>query len=75
MSCIPALKANGQKITFDCGVDDFFATVNNNLHQRMVEEKIPHDYTSRPGNHSWNYWRNSIIYHLTFFNEAFNSKL
>lgn len=74
MSCIPALKANGQKITFDCGVDDFFATVNNNLHQRLVEEKIPHDYTSRPGNHSWNYWRNSIIYHLTFFNEAFNSK-
>lgn len=74
MSCIPALKANGQKITFDCGVDDFFATVNNNLHQRMVEEKIPHDYTSRPGSHSWTYWRNSIIYHLTFFNEAFNSK-
>lgn len=74
MSCIPALKANGQKIIFDCGVDDFFAGVNNELHRRLVDEKIPHDFTSRPGAHSWNYWRNSILYHLTFFNEVFNGR-
>lgn len=69
---IPQIKEAGLAILFDCGVDDFFADVNNSLHSAMVEAGIPHDYISRPGNHSWKYWGNSVLYHLLFFNEFFS---
>lgn len=68
---IDALKAANLNIIFDCGVDDFFAAVNEDLHKRLLEAKVPHDYSSRPGKHTWEYWRNSALYHLLFFNEAF----
>lgn len=69
---IPQLKEAGLNITFDCGSDDFFAKVNDKLHRDLLDANIPHDYTSRPGNHSHKYWANSILYHLLFFNQAFN---
>lgn len=68
---VPQIKANGQNITFDCGTDDFFATVNENMHKALLDAKVPHDYASRPGAHTFKYWANSILYHLLFFNEAF----
>jgi S-formylglutathione hydrolase FrmB len=59
---------NGElKIIFDCGVSDFFITVNRNLHQKLLEKKIDHDYTERPGGHNGAYWRNSIDYQVLFF--------
>ena len=58
-------------IIFDCGKDDFFAAVNDSLHQVLLRQGIDHDYTSRPGKHSHAYWRNSILYHLLYFNQAF----
>lgn len=70
-SCVPALKKAGLNLLIDCGNDDFFAGVNEQLHRRLLEEKIPHDYISRPGAHTWDYWNNSVVYHLTFFSEAF----
>ncbi len=72
INLVPTLKPGQINITFDCGIDDFFAEVNNNFHLALVKAKIPHDYTVRPGGHSHAYWRNSILYHLLFFNEAFN---
>lgn len=65
------LKPGMLNITFDCGVDDFFAAVNRELHESLLKAGIPHDYTERPGRHSHAYWANSILYHLLFFNEAF----
>lgn len=62
------------QIIFDCGVDDFFYTVNKNLHLKMVERNIPHTYIERPGKHNWDYWENAIKYQLVFFNDFFNSK-
>ncbi|MDE6157020.1 MAG: esterase family protein, partial [Muribaculaceae bacterium] len=70
-SLVPQMKDAGLNIIFDCGTDDFFAGVNNDLHQAMAEAKIPHDYISRPGAHTHPYWANSLLYHLLFFNEAF----
>jgi S-formylglutathione hydrolase FrmB len=61
------------RLIFDCGVDDFFYTVNHHLHEKMVENKIPHDYSERPGKHTWTYWTNSIQYHLLFFNNFFTA--
>lgn len=62
-------------ITFDCGVDDFFYEGNKKLHQELLRLKIPHDYTERPGNHSWDYWANSVQYHLLFFKKYFDKSL
>ena len=66
------LKPGQLNIIFDCGKDDFFAEVNNNLHQALLDRGIDHDYISRPGKHTHLYWRNAILYHLLFFNQAFN---
>lgn len=59
------------KIIFDCGKEDFFADVNRELHDKLMAEGIPHEYTVRPGKHNWEYWRNSIKYHLLYFDTFF----
>lgn len=65
------LKPGQLNIIFDCGCDDFFHKVNADLHKQLLEQKIPHDYISRPGGHSQKYWANSVLYQLLFFNENF----
>ncbi len=65
------LENRNLKLIFDCGTDDFFYEVNKELHQKMLYQKIPHDYTERPGKHDWNYWPNSIKYHMVFFDSFF----
>ncbi|MEO6522487.1 MAG: alpha/beta hydrolase family protein [Mucilaginibacter sp.] len=61
-------------LIIDCGTEDFFYKVNLNFHNILLENKIPHDFITRPGAHNWAYWSNSIIYQLAFFNEYFRSK-
>ena len=58
-----------QAISIDCGVDDFFIGVNRNLHALLLDRHVPHDYTERSGNHSWNYWANAIKYQMLFISE------
>lgn len=72
VNLVKDIKPGQINIYFDCGVDDFFAQVNENLHRALLEAGIPHDYVSRPGAHTWEYWNNSILHHLLFFSEAFN---
>lgn len=69
---VPRLQPGQLNIIFDCGTDDFFAEVNDRLHQALRVAKIPHDYISRPGRHTQPYWANSILYQLLYFNEHFN---
>lgn len=64
----------GLAIIVDCGVDDFFYKDNVALHSKMVKLKIAHDYTERPGSHTWPYWANSVQYQLLFFRNFFNKK-
>ena len=71
INLLDSIKGKPLKLIFDCGVDDFFYTVNRNLHNKMIEYKIPHDYIERPGRHTWDYWQNSLKYQLLFFNEYF----
>lgn len=61
-------------ILLDCGVDDFFIDINRRLHQKMLENKIDHEYIERPGKHSWQYWTNALEYHLLFFKKSFERK-
>lgn len=72
INLVNSLKPGQLNLTIDCGVDDFFIEVNRDVHKALVNAKIPHDYTEHPGAHTRAYWRNSILYHLLFFNEAFN---
>jgi len=59
-------------ILVDCGTEDFFFRVNNNLHEKMLERNIAHDYITRPGGHNWNYWNNAILYQTLFMRQFFD---
>jgi S-formylglutathione hydrolase FrmB len=68
------LKPNALALIIDCGNDDFFNGINNELHEKLLKNKIPHDYTVRPGGHTWEYWANSIQYQALYFNQFFVNK-
>lgn len=65
------IESTNQRIYIDCGVSDFFYKVNEDLHALLLEKKIDHEYTTRPGNHTWPYWCNSIDFHMIFFSKGF----
>jgi len=69
MGMLDKLKANKLPLIIDCGVDDFLIEPNRELHRRLVYNKVDHDYTERPGAHTWEYWENSLPYHVLFFNK------
>lgn len=69
LSRIDLLKSNKMPLIIDCGVDDFLIETNRELHRRLVYNKIPHDYTERPGAHTWEYWNNALPYHILFFSK------
>lgn len=63
------LKKNNLPLIFDIGVDDFLINGNRDLHRQLMENQTPHDYTERPGAHTWDYWGNSLPYQLLFFSK------
>jgi putative tributyrin esterase len=69
LGMIEKIKANKMPLIIDIGVDDFLIESNRELHRRLVYEKVPHDYTERPGAHTWEYWENSVPYHAYFFSK------
>ncbi|MES1218472.1 MAG: alpha/beta hydrolase family protein [Bacteroidota bacterium] len=68
------LKDGELKLIIDCGLDDFFLEVNRNLHKKLMDRKISHDYIERPGAHNGAYWNNSIDYQVLFFHKFFMEK-
>ncbi|MBN3583395.1 esterase family protein [Algoriphagus aestuarii] len=66
---IDKIKENGIALTLDIGVDDFLIKTNRQMHELLLVNKIDHDYTERPGAHTWNYWTESLPYHLLFFSK------
>ncbi|SFW84410.1 alpha/beta hydrolase [Chitinophaga sancti] len=62
------------ELSIDCGAEDFFHNCNDRLHELLLERNIPHDYTVRPGGHTWEYWSNSIQYQALFFHNYFDRK-
>lgn len=61
-------------IIIDCGTEDFFYKVNEELHQQLLLRNIPHDYITRPGAHNWPYWNNAVQYQLLFMKKFFEAK-
>ncbi len=62
-------------IIFDCGTEDFLIEPNRRAHEKMLQLKIPHTYTERPGKHDWDYWNKALWYQLLFFKQYFNNKI
>ncbi|MES2265417.1 MAG: alpha/beta hydrolase family protein [Bacteroidota bacterium] len=74
VSLVHLIKPNALALTFDCGYDDGMYSGNQELHEKLIERKIPHDYTVRPGGHTWEYWGNSVNYQALFFSRYFNNE-
>jgi S-formylglutathione hydrolase FrmB len=66
------LTPNSMALIIDCGTDDFFYKVNVNLHDKLVERNIPHDFIARPGGHTWPYWANAVKYQMLYMSIFFN---
>ena len=71
MGQLKRIKNGDLWITFDCGEADFFLEVNKDLHKRLLGLGIDHDFTTRPGGHTSEYWGNSIDYHILFVEKYF----
>lgn len=74
VNMLDLLPNNSLKLIIDCGVDDFFMHVNRDLHAKMLDKKINHDYIERPGEHNLAYWENALKFQLLFFSNFFNEK-
>ncbi|MFT4093839.1 MAG: alpha/beta hydrolase family protein [Niabella sp.] len=68
------IEPNTLSIIIDCGTEDFFYKVNEELHQQLLLRNIPHDYIIRPGAHTWPYWENAVAYQLLFFHNFFDKR-
>jgi putative tributyrin esterase len=67
LNMVDKMKTNKLAAIIDCGVDDFLIESNRELHRRLVYSKVAHEYTERPGAHTWEYWENALPSHLLFF--------
>lgn len=65
------LTPNALSLIIDCGTEDFFYKVNEELHKKLLYNNIPHDYITRPGGHSWPYWNNAVHYQMLFMSNFF----
>ena len=70
MSLLPQIDQNQLPLIIDCGVDDFLIEINREFHRRLVYQHTPHDYTERPGAHTWEYWQNALPYQVLFFRKV-----
>lgn len=75
INMIHLIKNNDLNLILDCGIDDFFYQVNKELHLKLLQNNISHSYSENPGKHNWSYWRNSIKYHMVFFDTFFKSRI
>lgn len=71
---IDSLQNGDLALIIDCGEADFFLEVNKDLHNRLLERKIDHDFITRPGGHTGTYWNNSIDYQILFFSKFFRKQ-
>ena len=60
------LHRNNLPLIIDCGVEDGLLEINREIHRRLVYGNTPHDYTERPGGHTWAYWQAALPYQVLF---------
>lgn len=74
INLVGTLRQGDLALIIDCGEEDFFLEVNKTLHQRLLALNIDHDFITRPGGHTGQYWANAIDYQLLFFEKYFHMK-
>lgn len=67
---VDQMKENDVQLIFECGVDDFLIETSRTLHQKLLENGMPHVYIERPGSHNWEYWGNALPYHMLFLHKV-----
>lgn len=72
VNLVPILKKLDLPLLIDCGAGDFFLPANQEMHRRLTEAGIPHDYTERPGEHNGDYWSSAVDFQVVFFHKFFN---
>lgn len=70
---VDKMKENGIALLFDCGVEDFLLETNRQIHQLLLENGTPHEYTERPGAHTWQYWTDALPFHMLFIDNVFKN--
>ena len=61
-------------IYFDCGDDDFLTIGNSQLHIDLTKKRIPHEFRMRNGGHTWEFWKESLPYGLTFISNTMQNQ-
>ncbi|MDR1097371.1 MAG: esterase family protein, partial [Tannerella sp.] len=74
VNMVHLLTPNSLALIFDCGTEDFFYKVNCQLHEKLLDRNIPHDFISRPGTHDYAYFSTAMHYQMLFFYKYFNSE-
>ena len=63
------IRKNGLPLVMDIGVEDFLLEPNRELHRRLVYNHTPHNYTERPGGHTWEFWQDALPYQVLYFSK------
>lgn len=71
LNSINKIKEN-TNIIIDCGDKDFFLESNREVHKKLKEMNVPHEYIERVGEHNKKYWSESLALQIKFFSEKFN---
>ncbi|WP_373396688.1 alpha/beta hydrolase family protein [Algoriphagus halophilus] len=71
MGQLHLLSRDNLPLVIHCGIGDFFYQVNLKLHEELTYLNIPHTFTSNPGAHNWDYWKESVQYQLLYFHNFF----
>ncbi len=58
------------KLFFDCGTEDFLLADNREMHAKLDQLRVPHEYAEFPGAHNWDYWDLHIREAITFHCKA-----
>jgi len=66
---VDEMKENGIALIIDIGVDDFLIETNRQIHELLLINGTDHDYTERPGAHTWDYWTEALPFHLLFISK------
>ena len=66
LNLVDKIHQNALPLILDCGVDDGLIDTNREMHRRLVYNHTPHEYTERPGAHTWEYWQTALPYQVLF---------
>ena len=71
VNLVSRLKNKDLSLIIDCGTGDFFIEPNREMHRRLLDARIEHEYTERPGEHNGEYWGNAVDMQVLFFYKFF----